>query len=348
MTSKNWIKTWFLISIIIISIVGLSNYIIDPLWTFSHSNKYNSYQKGFNERQQKTNYVYFNGLDNYDGVLLGSSRTTFINQNDFGGMKVYNYSLSSLFPSEYEGYLNFSKKIKGEDFKYIVIGADFYHSMKQKKIEHELPSYYIDNASSLFYRYKALISLDLLKKSWVNFKFYLRKKPKKYYSRDNVRHSQKVSEKTRLANYTKMLKLHTDTFIGSNYEPNENYIEILKKLKKYNPNSKFIIFTSPISADLLSSIIMNGKRIGEYQKWVKEIIEVFGEVHHFMSVNSVTKNLQNYPDDDHYYPYIAKLLANKISKKDNPDIPKDFGILLTKDNIDAYLKDQKNDYFTLH
>jgi hypothetical protein len=34
------------------------------------------------------------------------------------------------------------------------------------------------------------------------------------------------------------------------------------------------------------------------------------------------------------------LIANKISKKKNDNIPEDFGILLTKDNINQYLKQQ--------
>ena len=61
---------------------------IDPLWSFAYDNKFNTIQKGFNERQQKTNNVYFNGLNEYDRILLGSSRTTFINQNDFQNMKI--------------------------------------------------------------------------------------------------------------------------------------------------------------------------------------------------------------------------------------------------------------------
>ena len=40
-----------------------------------------------------------------------------------------------------------------------------------------------------------------------------------------------------------------------------------------------------------------------------------------MDINSITKNLENYPDDDHDYPSILKLLANKLSNVDNKNIP---------------------------
>ncbi len=58
-----------------------------------------------------------------------------------------------------------------------------------------------------------------------------------------------------------------------------------------------------------------------------------------MTINTITKNLENYPDDDHAYPFILKLLANKLSNVENKDIPKDFGIILTKYNVEEYLKD---------
>jgi hypothetical protein len=56
-----------------------------------------------------------------------------------------------------------------------------------------------------------------------------------------------------------------------------------------------------------------------------------------MTINSVTRDLQNYPDDDHFYPQIATLLANKISGKENKKIPKDFGMILNKDTVSRYL-----------
>lgn len=56
-----------------------------------------------------------------------------------------------------------------------------------------------------------------------------------------------------------------------------------------------------------------------------------------MTINEITTDLNNYPDDDHYYPYIGKILANKITNKDLKT-PENFGIILNKNNIDNYLK----------
>lgn len=342
MSDKKWIKINLILISIFVLIIATINYIIDPHWSFSHKNNLNQIQLPFNERQQKTNRIYFEGLNKYDGLLIGSSRTTFINQNDFYNMHIYNYGLDSIYPFEYEDYINFAKKIKGKDFKYIIIGADFYNTQKPHNLKFKHPQHYINNSESLGNRYKMLFSIDSLKKSIANIEANLSKTAPIYYTRENIKKRPKVSEEERVKNYNRHLIVHVNHFIGKNYQPNLDYLVILKRLKKANPNTKFIIFTSPISANLLVEILKKGKKINEFKKWLKDLVDIFGEVNHFMMINSITKNLQNYPDDDHYYPYIGKLLANQISKKKNNSIPKDFGILLTKDNIDNYLKNFEN------
>lgn len=340
MNSKKWIKILAVLCVLGVGFVGGINYLVDPLWTFSHSNKLNSKQGGFDERQQKTNNVYFNGLDDYNGILLGSSRTTFINQNDFKNMNIFNYSSSSMYPHEYKGYIDFAKKVKGEELEYIVIGADFFGTNIPKDLKFNTPEFYINNSISALYRYKMLFSLDALKKSLSNIKNSF-KGAKQYYDRNNVKYQPKVSESERLKRYTTNLKRHTNELSYPKYTYNTNYIEILKQIKQENPNTKFIIFTSAITSDLLVSIIKNGKRINEFEKWLKELIDVFGTVHHFMTINSVTKNLQNYPDDDHAYPHIVKMIANKLSDTTNNKIPNDFGKIITKENVDEYIAEFK-------
>lgn len=335
MKAKKWIKRFLLFVIVTICFIGLFNFIIDPLWTFSHTNKFNLKQDGFDERQQKTNYLYNRGLENYDGILLGSSRATFINQKDFTNMNIYNYSSSALLPNEYKGYIDFAKKIKGKDLKYIIIGSDFFGTNELKK-KASNPESYIRNTESIFYKYKMLLSIHTFKKSINVIKNSILGN-KEYYDRNNIKYHTKVSEEERIRRFNKNIKQHISELSGDNYKYNNEYINILKEIKEDNPNTKFIVFTSAITADLLVSIIKNAEREKEYERWLKELISVFGEIEHFMTLNTVTKNLQNYIDDDHAYPDIVKLIANKLSNTQNSDIPNDFGILLTKDNIDSEL-----------
>jgi len=342
MYAKEWVKRFFFLSILAITIIGLINYYIDPLWTFTHANRFNRLQEGFNERQQKSNYIYFNKSHQFNAILLGSSRTTFINRKDFYNMEVYNYALNSMYPFEYKGYIDFFKKNRPNSLKYIIIGLDFYGSNIPPKIEElqiHKPQYYFDNLSTFLYRYKTLLLKDTLKKSFTNIKYSLSNYKKHSYNRDNIKFNIKVSEEERLKNYKKNLKRHVEVMSEKNYTYNKNYIKILQEIKRENPNSKFIIFTSPITADLLVSTIKDGDRFDDYKRWLKETISVFGEVNHFMTINSVTTNLQNYCDDDHYYPYIGKLIANKLSNRENRDTPNDFGILLNSHNVDKFLQE---------
>lgn len=338
MTTKKWLKLFFISFVLVSTFISFVNYYIDPLWNFNHSNDFNNIQDDFDERQQKTNYIKTHGLSEFDGILLGSSRASFINQNDFYDMNIYNYSVNSMMPQEYKSYIDFAKEEKKKEFKYIILGLDFFGTNANHKIKFKESSFYIHNAQSIFYKIKMLLSYGVLKKSISSFNNYLNKERiEKYYDRNNIKYQKKVSEEDRIRKYTKNLKRHTLEFQGKNYIYNKKFLTILNELKETNSNTKFIIYTSPITADLLISILNNADKMEEFERWLKDIIEIFGEVNHFMTINSITINLNNYPDDDHAYPYIMKLLANKLSYKKNYKIPHDFGIILNKNNIDEFL-----------
>ncbi len=336
MDARVWLKTWFKLFIIVMPIVAIINYAIDPFWLFKHAHKLNSIQKPFNERQQKTNHIYFNGMEKYDGILLGSSRTTYINQNDFGTMNIYNYSSNSGRPVEFKGFIDFAQKCNGKDLKYIIIGADFFATDILLIVKSEDPQFYIDTVEQFAYKYKTLLSFSALKESFKNISSSIKGKVRVYYDRENVKYRPRKSDEKRVKSYNSNIKSRTDAFSDKNYAYDDNYIKRLKEIKRLNPNTKFIIFTSPISANLLVSILKNHDRMDEFERWLKEMIEVFGEVHHFMTINSVTQNLKNYRDAEHYHENIGRLLANKIAGVDN-NSTEDFGIILNRDNIDDYL-----------
>jgi hypothetical protein len=341
MNSKKWIKIWLSTMVITIAITGSINYLVDPMWLFSHQFTFNQVQGAFNERQQKTNYLQFRNSNTYNGVLLGSSRTASINQKDFVGMNVFNYAFGSMKPFEYIEYLEFFKK-KHKNLNYIIIGADFLNTSipNPKNINFEIPKYYINNTINPSYRLTTLLSVDTLRYSFINIARFLNRRDENkgaFYDRNNIRFKDKASEKQRIEAYTSNIKRQTNYFTGKNYKYNHEYISILNTLKNNNPHTNIIIFTSPISADLLVSIIKNGERLKEYRDWLYNLITEFGLIYHFMDINSITTNLKNYPDDSHYYPYIGKLVANRISDFDNQKIPNDFGIVLNKNNLDEYL-----------
>ena len=336
MTAKKWLSIVFLLTGMIMIPLGGINYFIDPLWTFSHEHRWNQTQSDFDERQQKTNYVEAHQMEAYDSLLLGSSRSTHINQNDFKKMHLFNYAVSGMYPHEYKGYIDFFKRKIGHPLKYIVIGADFYNIlMPSENAQFKEPRFYIQNSEDFFYKYRMLFTLDLFKKSLKNIRYTYKGKDV-YYDRKNIKYSHHVSESARLKAYTRNLKQHTEAFVKRPLNP--DYLELLIEIKRENPESQIVVFTSPITANLLVSILRSADKLEDYKTWLRNLVDIFGQVYHFMDINSITTNLQNYPDDDHYYDHVAKALVARISGRENEHLPKDFGVILEKSTIEAYLE----------
>lgn len=332
MNYKKWLIKTALLSFSILLFIGSFNYFIDPLWMFNHSHEYNDIQEAFNERQQKTNDITFHDF-NFDSLLLGSSRSTYINQNEFRGYNAYNYSVSSMSVQEYNDFTEYAKSVKGSDFDTIFIGLDFFVTSKARQLED--PTVYINQANQFFYRYKTLLSADTFFHSIKNaIASYKDISFVRHYNRENIANVNKKNHEIerRIENTVTNYK---ETFYGKTYEYNEDYVDILNELKLNNRNTQFVVFTTPVSAPLFNALV-ESNRLNDYKRWLKDVISVFGEVHHFMYINSVTEDISNYYDGHHFYPSIGTLIAHKLINYPNPNLPKDFGVILTEENINTY------------
>ncbi len=336
-----WVRLYLATLLAGIVFFALFNYAIDPLWTFCHQNRFNNAQPGFDERQQKTNRAYFCGLKQYDTLLLGSSRTTYINQHDFKPLKVFNYASVAMYPSEYRGWIEQAKKIKGSPFRTIILGVDFFGTNdgpfgKQQMKEAPAPSHYLDITTSFLYRYKMLFTLETLYKSIESIE-HTSKPGTTDYSRDNVKHTIRISQARKAQAVQHQRGLYGNLVYGKSYHYNARLKEIFETLKRENPQTRFILFTTPISKPLFCMLAKQG-RVQDYEKWLSMLVDVFGEVYDFMGINTVTANAQNYADLHHFYPKFGTLIAKRITGKADPSLPDDFGIRVTKKNIATHLK----------
>ena len=59
MSSKKFLKIVLGFSSLIILFIFVLNFIVDPLWLFNHSSKFNQKQGSYDERQLKSNYLYY-------------------------------------------------------------------------------------------------------------------------------------------------------------------------------------------------------------------------------------------------------------------------------------------------
>ncbi len=327
-----WTLTVVLLTLLFLLPVAAFNYYIDPMWTFAHENDYNSNQMPFDERQQKTNELTFHPRQ-YEGLLIGSSRSTYINAHAFAE-KVYNYAVSNIQLPEYADYIAYARQQAGP-FNTVYLGLDFYGTNASLAPNEVSPREIIQTANEPGYRWKLLASGDTLDYARKNYKASQEKQypPNFAYDRNNVKRLSRVSlEETRQMEQEGREKYRQDIYSHYVYA---DVPGLLQKIQEASPESRFVAFTTPVHEDFFS-LLPEMELYDAYEQWLKDCVAAFGEVYHFMYINDVTRDLANFYDGSHLYPDVAGRMIDFI---EHPGAtPGDFGILLTPDNIEKELE----------
>jgi len=329
--ANKWIKKYLLVISLILIFIGLFNYTMDPFWTFNHSHKFNNFQKGINERQQKSNYIYFTDKK-YDTLLLGSSRTTYMNPNSFENHKVFNYSAVAMRPQEYKTFIDFAIKDSNQPIDTIILAVDFFGYLDHKLFKYNQGPKIIENTKSLFYRWKNLFTFDAFEASLKNLKDYFKKRADRYdrqlvksYALRDIKSVESQTQKD-VETYRK------EAYSGNG---NKNLYDILSNLRNDYNDKKFIIYTTPISYPLFKEML-ELKHKENYKNWLRDLVKIFGEVHHFMYLHSIALDYTKYfGDSNHAYPKTNEIVAKTIEHRKN--MINDFGIILNKNNIEDFL-----------
>ena len=336
MSYKTFVLSTLSIVLSIVAGLGAFIYYIDPLWLFGTSHKYNDVQVAFNERQQKMNHIYYQPFE-YDTLLLGSSRSTYINQHEFEGMDVYNFAVSNISVREYNAFIEFAKEKRGKEFDRIIIGLDFFKTSVDQSNVPGNPDGYKAKLKDPFFRVKSILSWDALDYSIENFKLSYSNQDNlvRSYNRENVAVSRAEDPETIAEQTEEKIERFKEVFYGETYDYNEAYPQYLEELKKNNPNTEFIIFTTPISTPLFEAMAEMG-RLPDYEKWLNDIVSVFGSVNNFMYPNSVTNDISNYFDGHHFYPEVGTLIAKQLSDAPVKEYG-DFGMVVNERNLEGHL-----------
>ncbi|WP_456273210.1 hypothetical protein [Bacillus sp. AK031] len=339
MGSKQWFIKLLATSMVfvIVPVAGIMgfNYWMDPLWNFSHQHSFNDYQIGFNERQQKTNMINSEDFD-YDGLMIGTSRVTYMNHHDYEGQKVYNYSLSSLHIDEYLPYIEYAVEKNDTDFETIYMELYFNSFNDDLANNQQDPSVYIDKAEDPLYKFTSLFSLSTLESSMENYKI---SKENSYdgprsYTRDNVAQTTFPNDGVpgSWGRFVERFKKEAEV----PFAYSEQYKSKLENIKQKYPETEFKVFTDPIPAQRLDLILNEEDQRKAYERWFKDMIDVFGKVYSFQGHTPVTTNIDNYFDWFHYYPSVGHQMNLAIQ---NPEAYEDIMEVVTEENLDEYLKE---------
>ena len=343
MNSKKWLKIYGFFIFITILIVGFINYIMDPMWMFKHSHPFNNLQNAFNEKILKTYYLN-NNHTKFNSLLIGSSRTTYYNQNRFNNMNVFNYAISGGKPYEYIDFINYYRK--KSEMKYLILGMDFRDCQldadenKSKRIDNNKKILSdIDNHIFIIDFIKNYLTFDMLKYSLTNIYRAIKHKTfHRSYNRNNIALSDKVPEKE----VEKLASIRSKIYYANTVSYDNNISNIFKKIKTDNPNTKIIVYTTPLSKPFLDYIFSNETLKIYYFKWIKDLVNSFDTIYFTTYYNNLSLNYKQYSmDGDHFYPSIGKELTQFISggKETNSTINISNNIMkINKSNIDSSLK----------
>ena len=312
------------------------NYYIDPLWTFDHQNDFNDYQRGFDERVQKTNWINAQSAFNYDGLMIGTSRTTYINSDNFE-KPLFNYGLSNLHISEYTKYLQYAKDKNEKPFEkvYVELTITSYDSINKSKYSSTEDIF--SNAEDPFHKYVSLFSNETFQHAQLNYEMSKEDHSTlpRVYDRDlqvSTTFPSKDIDK-RIITFKRLLASR-DKSKPNWMEYEKNYVAYLQEIKDLFPESTIVPFTDLILADRLQIYINHPQVTAAYKRYITDIVEVFGAVYSFHQYNPVTTTRENFFDLYHFYPHIGDMVATSLQQGVSDDIM----IVVTADNIDAYFE----------
>jgi hypothetical protein len=330
---RMWILRFFVLFALLCCVCASISYLVDPMWCFTHANRFNSRQLPFDERQQKSNYI-VSRPSSYDALIMGSSRTNIIDQRDLKGYTAFSFAVNGMMPDEYADYARFFKKHNNRNVRLILLGVDFYGSNQSfKGYNHKRPEYYFQNAENRWHRFNTLLTWDSFNYSVRNIRELYSPTAFAHYNRDTTKTLMQVPPQYRAASIVKDLAEFDRYLYGKNYRYHDIKPQLIKLRDQY-PSSRFVVFTTPDSTVLWDFMLRAG-RLEDYLRWLGDVIEVFGEVYDFMGENSLTSNPENYQDAHHLTSQGARKMVAQLFTA-SPQQKLEFGTLLTPGNFPAY------------
>ncbi|MGB5594874.1 MAG: hypothetical protein WBM32_15720 [Crocosphaera sp.] len=123
-----------------------------------------------------------------------------------------------------------------------------------------------------------------------------------------------------------------------------DFQEIVQFCRKNN--IELIVFISPSHATQWETLRVTD-RWDTFETWKRKMVEIT-PVWDFSGYNSITTEpikdvMTNYVDNSHYTPKIGDFVLNRILSYEPSQVPQDFGVLMTPENIDDHLAKIRRD-----
>lgn len=357
MNAQKWIKIWMIIIISFPLAVGISNYVIDPLGF----NKKIMIPKVNMVKEDNTHFTIKYKMPllkkgGWDNLMLGTSRIglmdTDVTDRYLGG-KTFTMSLpASAMPLQFDSFLY---AIKFNDIKNVIYGIDFMTFNKNLKFNDD----YIQFKDELrtfgaFYTYDIYFNIKTLQKSVDTIVNNSSDPPKfhAFYDENGMRHFPNFEQQLKNGDLDLQTSInkHIKTYFQKknglypNYKYASEYMLMFKKIINYchENDINIYVYIPPMYVEHFYAFKEAGLK-GEFENFKRELVKVT-DFMDFTGVNSITTNKHNYLDSSHLRTEFTEMIMDKLIHHTDSEGDKDFGIWVTKENIETHLKKQDSQY----
>jgi hypothetical protein len=115
--------------LLVLALAGALNYLVDPLW-YAHGNRLTGKNFSFNERVSKINLLHRTADQDWDCLILGSSRVTTLRQSRFEGLRCFNLALKGAEAAEQLAYGRHARE-RGLRPRVLVVAVDDFNFIER-------------------------------------------------------------------------------------------------------------------------------------------------------------------------------------------------------------------------
>ncbi len=350
---KKWVKLWIIITILI-PIIALLNYVIDPN---GMNNKI--LIEGVNSsKKSNTGYSYrfkTNRLidDEFDTLMLGTSRIGVMDPNvvnSYVNGKTFN--LEAPASTTEMQYKLFKYALKHNNIKNVVYGIDFMAFNGSRTLDKTFPEFKSLNKKIVngekISNYDLYFNLDTTKSSF--YVLYKNLSNQKIVAEQFLQNGMRVffqyidSLEKGTYNYNERMEYtfheYYNNFNGiyKNFTYSKEYLDYFSKIIKEckDNNIKIWVYIPPVY-NLHFDSLKSAGYYEQFEKFKRDLVKITNYID-FTGRNTITNDANNFWDSSHLRAKITKPLMAKIFHDKSVDVPKDFGVLVTPENIETHLK----------
>lgn len=338
---KTWFFWFFMPIIIGIILPALNVWRVDVSLQWKHPFHPDGWYFGYNERRQKTNYLAEHATQKIDTIFLGTSRTTYINPEITGSKNGFNYAVSSGNYKDYEKYLKFAQDCSSESIDNIWLELSYFQVLDTQNKELDNPDDCIYAAQNFSDKFNTMFSHDAIKISnnaVIPIDSNDERISSSYLMRDNAIMSYKIRNKQYLTNSEKIkevarqIKTYED--LGFYLRPYDaQCISRLKSLANFCEGKKVFVYMPPVGKEYMAQEARYGQ-LANHERFVREAVEVFGEVWDFAYPNEITMNDANFQDAHHATIETLNSMVHIILNREKEDMNR---YMVNRENLENHI-----------